>query len=164
MPHDPQFENATPRTIYTLGYGGGWDHALVLRAIEAVDGILVDIRFKPSSRDPRWRQPALRRVFGERYLWLQAFGNENYKGGPVRLLDPDDGVARVAALLGHGTPPILMCACRGWAGCHRRNAAELASSQLGVPVVHLEAMRFQPPAADSLFADQAKLGKGGGDG
>jgi activating signal cointegrator 1 len=124
-------------TIFTYGYQGSTPEQL-LGTIKELDAVLVDIRYSPWSPNPRWRKPALQVLVGaDRYLWIQDLGNVNYKsGGPIRLLWPEAGVEYVRPILGR-RPIVLLCACRDWETCHRRDAAEYLAEALQAPVEHL---------------------------
>jgi len=147
MPDDRDDEPFTTDrpTIYTLGYGAGWSDAEIREAIARTRGLLVDIRYKPTSRDPRWRRARLERTFDLHYLHLREFGNENYKGGPVKLVAPELGVEKIRNFLGRGLHPILMCACKTARHCHRRDAGELVAERLHARLVHLEPQAFRDP-------------------
>lgn len=101
--------------VYGIGYSGRSPEDL-RRIVEELDVYLVDIRFAPYSRNPVFRKAALEKAFGEQYVYLQTFGNQNYKGGPVDIVDYDAG--RIA-LEGLDKPALLMCMCKDPAACHR---------------------------------------------
>lgn len=101
--------------VYGIGYAGRRVDEL-RQIIEALDAYLVDCRFAPYSRNPAFRKRALAEALGERHLYLQAFGNRHYQGGPVAIVDYEAGRA---ALLKLDRPAVLMCVCRKAAACHR---------------------------------------------
>lgn len=118
-------------TLYTWGYTGTHPTDL-LAYVEALHALLIDVRFVPWSRVPYWRKAALMELVGaERYLHLRALGNENYKGGPIKLHAPAAVVEPVRAVL-RERPAILLCACADPAICHRSVAATYLARQLGV--------------------------------
>ena len=126
------------KTVYTFGYGGKTPQELANTAA-SLGAVVVDIRFSPRSRRPEWNGGQLRDFLagqGVRYAHAKPLGNENYKGGPIKLYQPDLGVKVVQALL-DTQPVLLLCACREVATCHRLTAAELLQERLGVNVVHL---------------------------
>ncbi len=102
-------------TLYGIGYSGRTLDEL-RHILEQLEAVLVDIRFAPYSRNPDFRKPHLETVFGDRYLYLRAFGNRNYKGGPVDLVDYEAGKAALEVL---DKPALLMCMCKDPATCHR---------------------------------------------
>lgn len=125
------------KTIYTVGYSNVKLPELA-SFLDAVNGKLFDIRFSPRSRNPVWNGAHLRAVLGERYAHLKALGNENYKGGPVALVDVYEGFRTVRSTFEHTNAVVLMCVCKHLATCHRLNAAEELDKRLpGVQVVHL---------------------------
>lgn len=93
--------------------------------VEGIDALLVDIRFAPRSRNPDYDGVALSRKLGQRYLHLRAWGNRNYKGGPVELVDFEGGLRKVEGLP-HETC-ILLCACSDAAKCHRTLVGSMLS-------------------------------------
>ena len=103
------------KTAYGIGYSGRTADDLK-RIVEELDGYLVDIRFTPHSRNPSFRKAALEAAFGDRYVYLRAFGNRNYKGGPVEIVDYEAGKAALEAL---DKPALLLCVCRDPKTCHR---------------------------------------------
>lgn len=131
------------RPIFTLGYSGS--AVLPLREwLEREDSLLIDVRFSPRSRDPQWRQKNLQAVFGQRYVHVEAFGNENFRGGAIRLHDAVQGVKIVAAML-ETNPVALCCVCPGDpTRCHRSLAARLISEATGAAIIHLTPGDFAP--------------------
>jgi uncharacterized protein (DUF488 family) len=116
----------TERTIYTAGYSGHTPEELAKRA-EALGAVVCDIRFKPVSRRPEWNRSRLASLLGTRYVWLQAFGNVNYKSdGPIELLNAPKGLMAIESLPG---PVILLCFCKEAEGCHRSEVARLLHEQ-----------------------------------
>lgn len=129
------------RKLYTWGYTGSTPEDLT-RYAEALDALVLDIRYSPTSRVPRWQRQALAALLGSRYHWLQAFGNVNYKsGGPLRLADPDAGLKWLNDYMSSGAFPwqtvILLCACEDWWQCHRSLTSTFLRESLGVEVEHL---------------------------
>lgn len=132
-------------TLYTIGYSG--QTLAGLRAhLNDLGAVLVDIRYSTRSRVKHWRGPELQAYFGDRYWSLACLGNENYRGGPIKLADPALAVAPMRTAL-HAQPVILMCGCPDVQECHRKDAAAFLQEQLGVRVVHL------PPPARALLTE-----------
>lgn len=126
------------QTLYTLGYSKLKSDE-ILKAAQALDAIIADIRFEPRSRHPMWNQTKLIAAWGERYRHIPELGNRNYKGEygeGVMLADKDAGVAAVVRLL-EARSVILLCVCVDWQTCHRRDAAEAVQAQTGLDVTHL---------------------------
>jgi uncharacterized protein (DUF488 family) len=128
--------------LYTLGYLA-WPPAAFVQRVEDLGAVIADIRFSPTSRHPAWRQASLRKALGDRYRYVHALGNRNYKGGPVEIVDLGAGLTTLVQLL-DASPGILLCACRDLARCHRRLVAEAFTAQYGQPVTHLT------PSAETL--------------
>lgn len=143
--------------IYTFGYAGSTPQDL--RAfVEALGAYLVDVRYKPYSRQSHWVGGAIREMFPPGiYSWVQSLGNVNYNnGGPIKLADPNLGKITVKALLG-ARPVILMCACPDPQRCHRKVAAEYLARELEADVVHLPARFEEWQGAGSEVGASAKL-------
>ena len=109
---------------FTAGYMGKKPEDLLRRAIE-LDAILCDIRYAPRSRNPVWNKEKLETMFGDRYRWVFAFGNKNYRGdGPIDIVDPDKGKEAVHRII-ERQPVILLCVCPNYDTCHRKVVGEL---------------------------------------
>lgn len=135
--------SAFSHPIYTLGYGAGWSPSTLAAEVARHDALLWDIRYQPWSRTRQWRREALAELLGERYVYVKALGNVNYRGGPIQLADPAAAV-RPARLALERWPLILLCGCPDHEDCHRSVAADYLAGELGgVAVVHLE----PPPPA-----------------
>jgi len=134
--------------IFTLGYAD-WKPGALKVLVDDLDALVVDVRISPRSRNPQWRQPYLERLLGQQYLHVREFGNVNYKGGPIEIVDPAKGLDRIREYLDAGIPIILMCVCRELATCHRLNVAHYirgAIAELDVKIEHL----LQPDADPQL--------------
>ena len=103
------------KAVFGTGYSGRTMDDLK-RILGELDAYLVDIRYTPYSRNPVFRKAALEAAFGDRYVYLRAFGNRNYKGGPVEIVDYEAGRTALEAL---DKPALLMCVCRDPKTCHR---------------------------------------------
>lgn len=115
--------------IYTTGYYGHQPEALKALAA-ALDATVVDIRFMPASRVPGWRKQALQKLLGDRYLWLQAFGNIHYNDGqPIQIADMAAGVK--ALIKQRQRNYILLCGCRDAHTCHRSVVGSICAASRG---------------------------------
>lgn len=151
-------------TIYTLGYSG-WKIEDVEAVLDRLDAVLVDVRMVPRSRIPTWNVGVLGRRFGPastgsaqgRYLWLREFGNRNYKGGPIDIVDFPAGQAKLAEITAchgdlsrrsaaeteaprsrtSGRAIVLLCGCADVKVCHRKLLAEWLAQAWRAEVEHL---------------------------
>jgi uncharacterized protein (DUF488 family) len=103
------------QTVYTIGYAGKSADD-VKRIAEELYATVFDVRFSPRSRNPQFSGRRLAQLLGGRYVHVRAFGNRNYKDGPIEIVDYEAGRALVE---GHPRPVILMCVCRDPGRCHR---------------------------------------------
>lgn len=106
--------------VYTIGYGGR-KPSEIKQIAEALDAIVFDIRFSPRSRNPQWAGKNVKALLGDRYHHVREFGNRNYKGGAIELVDFDAGRGLIED---SSRPVILMCVCKDPACCHRTTIAE----------------------------------------
>jgi uncharacterized protein (DUF488 family) len=113
--------------FYTFGYQGKSPAGLLAKA-EAVNALIVDTRYSSKSRNPVWREGALREALGDYYAPIPTFGNVNYlnPGAPICIAHFEAGLERMRALMHEGEfgGVILMCACSLVATCHRRVLAD----------------------------------------
>lgn len=139
--------------VFLFGYEGRQPSDL-LAACQRFDAKLVDVRYSPRSRNAAWSGRSLAALFGDRYVWCQAFGNVLYKSkDDVQLNDPERGVAEVAALL-ETQSVVLLCVCPTIA-CHRTVAARLLRERLGVESVELDdALAALAPQQVPLFGQE----------
>lgn len=139
-----------PTTIYTLGYAQ-WEIAEVEAQVNALDAVLVDVRRSPNTTKPGFSRSDLQKRLDDRYVHIPAFGNVNYKEGPIEIAAPDQGLQNIQAL---DRPPILMCGCRHPDRCHRSVVAQRIADELGGTVKHLRSRgeRAQP----GLFDDPSE--------
>jgi hypothetical protein len=79
-------------------------------------------------------------------VYCHNLGNENYKGGPTKLVNAQEGILTVLGLLAAG-PVFLMCACWSRENCHRLEIANLINQQHGI-----QSTGFTPAMARTLTA------------
>lgn len=137
--------------IYTLGYSG-WKLDDVATVLDRLDGILIDVRMVPRSRNPAFNVNYLAKTFTNRYKWLRQFGNVNYKnGGPIAIVDFDAGTAELKPLADQGKAIILLCGCPNIDVCHRKVLADRLASRWGAEIVHLTPRNRQVGSQPTLF-------------
>jgi uncharacterized protein (DUF488 family) len=113
------------REVYTAGYSGRTPEVFK-KIVVQMDAVVLDIRFSPVSRNPRCGKGSLECLLNERYKHVRAFGNRNYRGGAIELVDPEAGVKIVEKLK---KTAILLCVCADYESCHRKVVAELLRMQ-----------------------------------
>ena len=124
--------------IYTFGYQGQQVAALAAE-VERVQGVVVDVRYSPYSRNQQWAKKRLQVSFPDRYIHLQELGNLHYKANkPIKIADMVTGAAKVGAIVAAGFAPILLCVCKDVRHCHRLVVGrELVRRGLAAELVHL---------------------------
>lgn len=114
--------------IYTAGYSGHRVEELKAR-VEELDALVFDIRLKPASMRPEWRQGAMVKLLGERHVWLPHWGNLNYQTEfGIKLSDFHTGLTEFNETMRESgkQTAILLCCCARFQTCHRfRVAVEL---------------------------------------
>ncbi|SMF96079.1 hypothetical protein SAMN02949497_3460 [Methylomagnum ishizawai] len=134
------------KTLYTAGYGAGWTPETLDAAMIERGAVLVDIRRLPwSTQSTEWTRSRLLARFGKmRYAHFKSLGNLSRKGDPIALVDADNGIRSLAAILNWPgiDAMVLLCGCRDVHTCHRKVVAELAAERLGdrfaLRIEHLE--------------------------
>lgn len=121
--------------VYGFGYGGRTP-AELRQAADHLQAQVIDVRLRPLSRAPQWRQGPLRQVLGALYHHWPVWGNLNYKspGDGVAISDFDTGLQQLRALEAQGVEAvILVCVCKDSAHCHRTtvmNALKVAGYEI----------------------------------
>ncbi len=122
------------KKLYGFGYQG--KNLMDLKAqLEDIDATLIDVRYRPFSKNPTWRKVNLQKSLGARYKHVEALGNVNYKGGGILLADEERGIQAVLAEL-QSRSVVLMCVCPDAFTCHRALIADLLEAR-GVQVEEL---------------------------
>lgn len=107
------------RQVWTTGYSNWHVSELHGEAVKR-NAIVVDIRKSPYSNREEWQIENLVMRMGEWYGHLPQWGNKNYKGGPIEIVDFDSGLRMFRAIKRN---VILMCGCSKLTGCHRSTIA-----------------------------------------
>ena len=102
--------------IFTTGYTAK-DINDLRPMLDALDAILIDIRFAPYSQVLHWRQIYLKVLLGSKYLHIPNLGNRTYKENKITIQNLQLGLETVLSLSKNA---ILMCACETAEKCHRR--------------------------------------------
>lgn len=125
--------NSTLNQLYDLGYQDIKDPKMLASLASQLGAIVLDVRFNPRSRDPKWNAGALRLLMGSHYLHVLELGNVNYKtsGAPIKIRDMDTGLSTIRSFL-VSRSVILMCACRDRVHCHRLVIAREYLKRYGV--------------------------------
>lgn len=120
--------------IYTYGYKDKDPKELFGFALRHY-AIVIDCRYSPRGQSG-WDGFALRKLMGELYVHAKGFGNVNYRGGPIKLYDPEPCYENCARILKEH-PIILLCVCEDYRKCHRTVVATELSKRTGCDVEHL---------------------------
>jgi uncharacterized protein (DUF488 family) len=123
-------------TLYDLSYLEITDLDILDQLVNALDAVLIDVRYSPNSRNPQWRKKAIERKLGFRYFNLKALGNIHYRGGPIEFVDLQEGIATLARFL-QSKNVIIMCVCSRREICHRVKIAELFKQEYGQECIPL---------------------------
>jgi uncharacterized protein (DUF488 family) len=102
--------------IYTTGYTSK-DINDLKPMLSALDAVLGDVRFAPTSQILHWRQMYLKVLLGRKYLHIPNLGNRTYKEDKITIQNLQLGVETVLNL---DSNVVLMCACEKVENCHRR--------------------------------------------
>jgi hypothetical protein len=121
-PHRRRFnklmtETTTPPKIkfYTTGFAGKEINDLK-SLLDALDAVLVDVRFSPTSEMMRWRQIYLKTLLREKYHHVPPLGNRTFREGRIQIQNLDLGIK---ILVSFQTNAVLMCECAEQNECHR---------------------------------------------
>ena len=128
--------------IIPFGYAAGGVSALE-RLMEDERAYLVDIRLSPRSRWQAFNKQALQARWRSRYLHLPELGNVHYNNGhPIKIANPDQGIARLVNGLSQGYTIVLMCGCVEYESCHRRTVVHLVQEVM--PQARVEMPEVKP--------------------
>jgi hypothetical protein len=119
-------------SIQTIGYRQPNGTAEIERLMNTDPAmVLIDIRYKPYSQAPLWRRASFSQKYQNRYIWIPALGNINYKQPEkgIQIADPQAGIAQLLALLQEGHTLLLMCGCPHYGQCHRKTVVDLLQKQ-----------------------------------
>ncbi len=77
--------------FYTTGYAGKDINDLKL-ILDALDAVLVDVRFSPTSEIMRWRQIYLKTLLREKYHHLSHLGSRVFREGKAQIQNLELGI------------------------------------------------------------------------
>ena len=89
--------------------------------LDALDAILVDVRFSPTSELMRWRQIYLKTLLREKYHHLPQLGNRAFREGRISIQNLNLGIK---ILFSFNANAVLTCGCADLKTCHRHIIAE----------------------------------------
>lgn len=112
-------------TVIPFGYGFKESMQVLQQLMEDPTTYLVDIRKSPKTGYTGFNDYELKQQFRDRYVPVLELGNLNYKGGPIRIANPIQGIDRLVKGLNKGYRLVVLCGCRDYDGCHRKTAVEL---------------------------------------
>ena len=101
--------------FYTTGYAGK-DTNDLKPMLNALDAVLVDVRFSPTGETLRWRQIYLKALLREKYHHVPQLGSRAFRGGQNQIQNLDLGIK---ILVSFNASAVLMCECAGLQNCHR---------------------------------------------
>jgi uncharacterized protein (DUF488 family) len=133
--------------IYSTGYTGK-DINDLKPLISALDAVLVDVRFSPTSQVLHWRQNYLKVLLKRKYLHIPNLGNRTFKEDKITIQNLQLGVETLLKL---GENAVIFCACDNVENCHRRLIIEELRKQ-NVEVEELRTWKTRDSAIQlSLF-------------
>jgi uncharacterized protein (DUF488 family) len=106
--------------FYTTGYSGK-DINDLKPMLDALDAVLVDVRFSATSELMRWRQIYLKALLREKYHHVPQLGNRAFREGKAQIQNLDLGIK---ILVSFNSNAVLMCGCEDVKQCHRLVIAE----------------------------------------
>ncbi len=101
--------------LYTTGYGGK-NIADLKPMLDALDAVLVDVRFVPHSEILHWRKTYLKVLLDWKYLHVPNLGNRTFKEDRITIQNLKLGIETVLNLERNA---VLMCGCEKLENCHR---------------------------------------------
>lgn len=118
------------KTAYLTGYTGKPTRSpqQLLQLAINLGAVVVDSRYMPYSKwQKHWNRESLAQVLkAQGYLWVKDFGNQAYKEGYIKLVDPASGLDQ---LNNHTADTfIILCACSDGATCHRTQVGDFLNA------------------------------------
>lgn len=124
--------------IFDFGYLSKIPQDELKTYLARTGAIIVDARFSPMSRDPRWRKSFLEKQLGEHYTHQKDLGNKNYKVGDhsIEFVNLESGFTFVKNEL-EKHPVIIMCGCWDRPSCHRTEFVRIFEQRTGMASIPL---------------------------
>ena len=101
--------------FYTTGYADK-DINDLKPMFDALDAVLVDVRFSPTSDMMRWRQIYLKTLLLEKYHHVASLGSRAFRERGNQIQNLDLGIK---ILISFNATAVLMCECADPKECHR---------------------------------------------
>lgn len=101
--------------FYTTGYAGK-NVADLKNLLDALDALLVDVRYSPSSSAIVWSKDYLKLLLKEHYRHVGQLGNRSFRENKVMIQNLELGIKTVISF---GRNIVLMCGCAELKNCHR---------------------------------------------
>jgi hypothetical protein len=102
--------------FYTTGFAGSKDINDLKPMLAALDAILVDVRFSPTSELMRWRQVYLKALLREKYHHVPQLGIRAFREGKAQIQNLELGIK---ILVSFNSNAVLVCGCGDAKECHR---------------------------------------------
>ena len=132
--------------IYTTGYGG--KNIVDLKPmLDALDAVLIDIRFVPHSDILHWRKTYLKVLLDWNYLHIPNLGNRTFKEEKITIQNLKLGIETVLNL---NKNAVLMCGCEKLENCHRLVIAGELLKQ-GIETVEISVWKKYLKDNDKMF-------------
>ncbi len=128
--------------IFTTGYTAK-DINDLRPMLDALNALLIDIRFAPYSQVLQWRQIYLKVLLGSKYLHIPNLGNRTFKEEKITIQNLGLGLETVFSL---NKNVLLMCVCETAEKCHRR----VITAELNKRGIETEEISNWKPAAANL--------------
>jgi hypothetical protein len=117
--------------VYPIGYSTPGASQRIDELMQQERMLLIDTRYSSYSWNPMWRHDALQEKYGKRYRWAgRLLGNVNYQGGPIKIANPETGIAGLRRYLEEGYDLILLCQCKDYQICHRKTVVEMLLQEM----------------------------------
>jgi hypothetical protein len=131
--------------VYTLGYAQPAAAERLQELMSDQNMLLIDTRKSPVTQFKGWHGDDLKAQWKSRYKWAGRYlGNVNYRGGPIKIADPETGIRGLQMYLSEGHSIVLLCGCKNYAECHRHVIVDLLHQALPSVEIVPESVVDQP--------------------